>query len=1131
MRHFSQLYLSQIPNSYIALILFIVHRSFHTHSIEGGRSYNGGGSCSGIGGGMNRGNGSIKIYGGTITANGGSGSAGIGGGDDGDVDNPIIIYGGNVTAYGNNGGAGIGGGNDGQVSAPIRIYGGTVNADASNSTNGAGIGGGEDGSANAVIEIYGGDVTAIGGCYSAAIGSGKNGNVNAAIRIYGGTVTADGDHDGGSSSSVGIGAGYGNVNDVIEIYGGSVYATGNVKAPGIGAAYSSSSPKAGTVNIYGGYVEATSLGRAAAPIGGGHNVPGGTVNITGGKVKARYSNEYSAQGRDDIDGETTQYDNWTYIGRGGYEKTETSIGTINIGGTMMVSKLVSEEEVKVLADKRVYTCQTTPNTDSYVIIEPCDHSGGISYSDKDDYYHHVSCTDGYCEGYDEAHTKGSDGLCTKCGRGLPARTLTFYEVNEAGDAYATTGTAHYVTEETNFTIPECSSVPGNMEFMGWLQTDEAPDGLLVTNAAGLVQAGSVIQLPHESSDRTYYARYKQIWTGSGSGTENDPFLINNVDEWSMLAHNVNTGVSTYSGKHFRLTSDINTNSMVGNSTYSFQGSFDGDGHTLKVTYSLPTEDCAAPFRYVNGATIKNLTVTGDIQIVNGKYAGSIVSSGQGTNTITDCHASVQISIPQNGANSNPGSHGGMVGIVSNGATTISGCVFDGKMMGSDTKNCGGFVGWTENGATVSITDCLFAPANITVGTEGSATFARCGDGQGSSVIVTNSYYTKTLGTVQGTLGYTVSSGTDGLSLDYSTATVSYSGIKAYSFGLLYDNKFYGGAGQSVTFTPKADISFTLLMAKGSPIPVNSDGTYTVTIESENVTVTAVSETYTLALSDTQANTATIEENDERIADVTITGRTLFKNGSWNTLCLPFHFTADQMGLNEKFAGATVMELDTEGWYDGNGNATVPGASATNLHQTGFDTTDGTLYLFFKTTYDGNTYLNDIVAGKPYIVRWEKDANYQGNESNYDFTPEFLFSKIKCAEPSSVESNDGTVSFRGNFDPKTIGETGNAKHYLYLGGDNNLYYPTATDFKVNSFRAYFQLNGITAGEPSSQPTVRAFSLHFGDDSEQTGITEQPILNSQFSNLNSEWYSLDGRKLTTKPTQKGVYIYKGVKRVIK
>ena len=101
------------------------------------------------------------------------------------------------------------------------------------------------------------------------------------------------------------------------------------------------------------------------------------------------------------------------------------------------------------------------------------------------------------------------------------------------------------------------------------------------------------------------------------------------------------------------------------------------------------------------------------------------------------------------------------------------------------------------------------------------------------------------------------------------------------------------------------------------------------------------------LVDDAANTTTISKLKTLDAfDVQLTGRTLAIDGYWNTLCLPFGLTAEQLEASP-LAGATLMELDTGGTYDN--------------RQTGFDATTGTLYLFFKTA-------TAIEAGKPYIVK-------------------------------------------------------------------------------------------------------------------------------------------------------------------
>ena len=81
--------------------------------------------------------------------------------------------------------------------------------------------------------------------------------------------------------------------------------------------------------------------------------------------------------------------------------------------------------------------------------------------------------------------------------------------------------------------------------------------------------------------------------------------------------------------------------------------------------------------------------------------------------------------------------------------------------------------------------------------------------------------------------------------------------------------------------------------------------------------------------------------------------------------------------------------------------------------------------------------------------------------------------------------------------------------------------------INAFRAYFTLNGITAGEASGNLDIKAFVLNFG---EETGINEISK-ESRSLEVSGGWYLLDGRRLEDKPTQKGIYIHDGRKVLIK
>ena len=91
-----------------------------------------------------------------------------------------------------------------------------------------------------------------------------------------------------------------------------------------------------------------------------------------------------------------------------------------------------------------------------------------------------------------------------------------------------------------------------------------------------------------------------VWVGKiaekfagGTGTESDPYQISNGAELAYLAQQVNAGES-YSDKYFTLTNDIDLGSKewtpIGNENeswdgYKFEGTFDGDGHTIRGLYS------------------------------------------------------------------------------------------------------------------------------------------------------------------------------------------------------------------------------------------------------------------------------------------------------------------------------------------------------------------------------------------------------------------------------------------------------------------------------------------------------------------------------------------------------------------
>ena len=215
-----------------------------------------------------------------------------------------------------------------------------------------------------------------------------------------------------------------------------------------------------------------------------------------------------------------------------------------------------------------------------------------------------------------------------------------------------------------------------------------------------------------------------------------------------------------------------------------------------------------------------------------------------------------------------------------------------------------------------------------------------------------------------------------------------------------------------------------------------------------------------------------------------------------------------------------MELDANGDYSGN--------------KTGFDPSTRTLYLYFKDA-------TSIEAGKPYIIKWGGDGT--NNIVSPVFTGVTMTTyaatgvSIENNEYYTVEAQNGglnAVKFRGSYSPVSLTPNDMSVYFLGTSINNNnqlvstLYYPNAANnsdgkYYVNSCRAYFWVDLGNAAN------VSAFVLDFGE--ETTGVREVRGVNEVIEVNDNSWYSLDGRKLEGKPTQKGMYIHNGKKFVMK
>ena len=132
----------------------------------------------------------------------------------------------------------------------------------------------------------------------------------------------------------------------------------------------------------------------------------------------------------------------------------------------------------------------------------------------------------------------------------------------------------------------------------------------------------------------------------------------------------------------------------------YRGIFDGQGHKLTISYNL-NEERVAPFRRINGATIRNLFVEGTITTTSKLAAGIVGGLWQNGSTIENCIANVTI----NDTNSGDATHGGICGSFED---------VNGAINAPNRNGCGGIVGWTNNNDNNNIIRNCYVSATMNV---------------------------------------------------------------------------------------------------------------------------------------------------------------------------------------------------------------------------------------------------------------------------------------------------------------------------------------------------------------------------------------------------------------------------------
>ena len=134
------------------------------------------------------------------------------------------------------------------------------------------------------------------------------------------------------------------------------------------------------------------------------------------------------------------------------------------------------------------------------------------------------------------------------------------------------------------------------------------------------------------------------------------------------------------------------------------------------------------------------------------------------------------------------------------------------------------------------------------------------------------------------------------------------------------------------------------------------------------------------LDEYEYNSPRIKEANGQTCNVTFSGRTIYSDGDWNTLCLPFNMSAEQIA-SSPLAGYTIKSLDgTHSNLDGNGKLTLSFNTATTIE-----------------------------AGRPYIVKWPVGFTINNNAD----WKTFVNADVSISAGDMVGTAD--YPFKGIFD--------------------------------------------------------------------------------------------------------------------
>ncbi len=673
---------------------------------------------------------------------------------------------------------------------------------------------------------------------------------------------------------------------------------------------------------------------------------------------------------------------------------------------------------------------------------------------------------------------------------------------------------------SQFSLSKSSALEGEEITITYTQQmDESLDGLTLTgatsgNTVAYTQSGNTYTFNMPAEDVNLSATFTYPLNENNITQSGDTYTIKTAEGWNYFCQRmeVDDDLDGFSGKSVVLAANISVTTMAG-TVHPFKGTFDGKGKTLTFN-RIADAIYTAPFQNTDGATICDLHVEGTITGGNNSYLGGLVGSAEGNLTIRDCHVSTQISttFDSNTLSANVGI-GGFVGLLSSqyNQCHITGCVFDGLIYNPNysgtTYGCGGFVGCFSEYGYAILEDCLFIEGQydnnggkheLLWGNDNNknSTFFHRTNNQGGGTL-TNCYYVDTHGIKQGAPA--VESATAPTNFAHLGTPTDHCFMKTYGRLMLFNEKYY---------TP----TYGDLVEQYSYSGVKS---YNIEYDDKPLGIPDITSQLSTSLL-RYKRTFTVGKPVTVMLPFNFTKSDFKQGGSSDGLTGHFYeFKGIRLDVNESNKWVAVMgESD-------NPETTTMKANTPYLYVPG----ENTSYWYIEN-YGGIPIFTEGYDGGTKVKPYDGTADFAWNKWNFIGT----YQPRYWSETEHFEEVGKVYGFAGNTKdvdekPVVAGDFVRAKSGAKIR-PTSCYLMWAGSEPSNA-RALTRSAAATEEELPQSITVKLV----GANGETTAIGTLDTKTGEMTFDSEAWYTLDGVRLSGKPSSKGIYINNGKKIVIK